>query len=105
MRGRLVDLEKVIKEHVAHPLFRFTSTKVQILTPEELRGRLVDLEKVIKEHVAHPLFRGRSSLKVLKYLLVLKYLTLGTKISDELKETLPVFVPAYKTWYEAFVVL
>ena len=105
MRGRLVDLEKVIKEHVAHTLFRFTSTKVQILTPEELRGRLVDLEKVIKEHVAHPLFRGRSSLKVLKYLLVLKYLTLGTKISDELKETLPVFVPAYKTWYEAFVVL
>jgi hypothetical protein len=99
-----VDLEKVIKEHVAHTLFRFTSTKVQILTPEELRGRLVDLEKVIKEHVAHPLFRGRSSLKVLKYLL-LTYLTLGTKISDELKVTLPVFVPAYKTRYEAFVVL
>ena len=75
------------------------------MTPEELRGRLVDLEKVIKEHVAHPLFRGRSSLKVLKYLLVLEYLTLGTKISDELKVTLPVFVPAYKTRYAAFVVL
>ena len=99
-----MDLEKVIKEHVAHNLFRFTSTKVQILTPEELRGRLVDLEKVIKEHVAHPLFRGRSSLKVLKYLL-LTYLTLCTKISDELKVTLPEFVPAYKTRYEAFVVL